>query len=132
MKIYKGIIKKVPKEEHFDEYHKGNLKISEVSLLDTIIKCQSEKGEFELLPIRLSYQEMDSNGNEKYTYDEKADTYLKSYRQTPILYASGKEMRILIELGEFCPVKVVVKESIKDDKSFLNIECIQNQHQGLE
>lgn len=132
MKIYKGIVKRVPKEEHFDAHEKGIMDISEVKLIDTVIKCQGEDREFEILPIRLSYQELDKNGNEKYTYDEEKDVYIKAYKQTPILYARGKEMRILVELGEFSPVKVAVTESHKDDKVFYQIECVQNQHCGLE
>lgn len=132
MKIFKGIIKRVPSDEHFEAYEKGLIEISEVKLIDTIKKCDGEKGEFEILPIRLSYTEVDRNGNEKYTYNEEQDVYLKAYKQTPILYARGKEMRIIIELGEYSPVKVVVSETTKDDKVFYKIECVQNQHMGLE
>lgn len=132
MKIFRGIVKKVPKDEHFEGYEKGILELSELSLIDTIIKCSSDKGEFEMLPIRLSYQEVDGNGNEKYTYDQDTDVYVKSYKQTPIMYARGKELRILIELGEYCPIKVVVNETMKDERIFYNIECVQNQHTGLE
>lgn len=132
MKIFKGIVKKVPKDEHFEGYEKGILEISEVKLIDTLIECKSEKGNFEMLPIRLSYQELDVNGNEKYTYDDEADVYLKAYRQTPTLYARGKELRILIELGEYSPVKIVARENVEGDKVFYKIECVQNQHCGLE
>lgn len=132
MKIFKGIVKRVPKEEHFEAHENGIIEINEVKLIDTIIKCSGENGEFEMLPIRLSYQELDSNGNEKYTYDEQTDTYIKVYRTTPILYARGKEMRIIIELGDYAPVKVVVSETNSDEKVFYKIECVQNQHCGLE
>ncbi|WOO87014.1 hypothetical protein RZE82_07840 [Mollicutes bacterium LVI A0039] len=132
MKIYKGIIKKVPSEEHFKEYSEGNLDMSDLRLEDTIIRAKSDKGEFDILPIRLSYREVDKDGNEKYIYDEGADAYIKTYSQTPVLYAHGKEMRILCELGEYSPVKLVVTEEYKDDRTFLNIECVQNQHSGLE
>lgn len=132
MKIFKGIIKRVPKEEHFEAYEKGLIEISEVKLIDTLITCEGEKGEFEMLPIRLSYSDVDRNGNEKYTYNKEKETYLKAYKQTPILYARGKELRILIELGENSPVKVVVSETLRDDKTFYNIECVQSQHMGLE
>ncbi|WOO86989.1 hypothetical protein RZE82_07700 [Mollicutes bacterium LVI A0039] len=132
MKIFKGIVKKVPKDEHFEGHEKGIIEMSELKLIDTLITCQGESGEFEMLPIRLSYQEVDNNGNEKYIYDEQADAYIKTYRQTPILYARGKEMRILIELGEYSPVKVVASETTTDEHTFYRIECVQNQHCGLE
>lgn len=132
MKIFRGIIKRVPKDEHFEAYDKGILAMTEVKLVDTIITCKGEKGDFEMLPIRLSYNDVDKNGNEKYTYNEEQDVYLKAYSQTPLLYARGKELRILIELGEFNPVKVVVSETHKEDKTFYKIECVQDQHLGLE
>ncbi len=132
MKIFKGIIKRVPKDEHFEAYDKGIIAMNEIKLIDTVIKCNGEKSEFEMLPIRLSYNEVDKNGNEKYTYNEEQDVYLKAYKQTPILYARGKEMRILIELGEFNPVKVVVSETVGEEKTFYKIECVQDQHTGLE
>lgn len=132
MKIFKGIIKRVPKDEHFEAYDKGILDMGTVKLIDTLIKCNGAKGEFEMLPIKLSYTEVDQNGNEKYTYNEEQDVYLKSYKQTPVLYARGKELRILIELGEYNPVKIVASESTKDDKTFYKIECVQDQHLGLE
>lgn len=132
MKIFKGIVKKVPKDEHFESHQKGIIDITEVKLFDTIIKCNGENGEFEMLPIRLSYQEVDNNGNEKFLYDDKSEAYIKSYKQTPVLYARGKEMRILIELGEYSPVKIIASESESDTGKFYKVECIQNQHCGLE
>ncbi len=132
MKILRGIIKKVPKEEHFDGHEKGIMELKDLTLADTIIKCNGENGEFEMLPIRLSYQDVDNNGNEKYTYDQASSAYIKNYRQTAIVYARGKEMRILVELGEYSPVKLVVSESIVDERTFYKVECVQNQHCGLE
>lgn len=131
MKMYKGIIKKVPTEKHFEDYENGLIEMSDIRLAQTVVKFQGENGEFEALPIKLSYQDVDENGNEKYTYDSEADVYIKAYKQTPILYATGKEMRILIELGEFNPVKLMVSENEREDKVFLNVECVQNQHMGL-
>lgn len=132
MKIFRGIIKRVPKEEHFEAYEKGIIEMNDIKLIDTIITCSGENGDFELLPIRLSYSETDKNGNEKYTYNEESEVYLKAYKQTPILYARGKEKRILIELGEFSPVKIVVSEQKTDDKVFYRVECVQSQHMGME
>lgn len=131
MKMYKGIIRKVPTEKHFEDYEKGLIEMSDIRLAQTVVKFQGENGEFEALPFRLSYQDVDENGNEKYTYDEQSDTYVKAYKTTPVLYATGKEMRILIELGEFNPVKLMVSENEREDKVFLNVECVQNQHMGL-
>ncbi|MFV0499639.1 MAG: hypothetical protein ACK5NF_06385 [Bacilli bacterium] len=132
MKIYKGIIKKVPNEKHFEDYNNGKLKMKDVHLKDTIIKMQGENGEFDVLPIKLSYQELDSKGNEMFTFDTETEVYMKSFRQTPTLYATGKELRILCELGELTPVKLVVDEREQEDRIFLNITCIQNQRMGLE
>lgn len=131
MRMYKGIIKKVPTEKHFEDYENGLIEMSDIRLAQTIVKFQGENGEFEALPFRLSYQDLDQNGCEKYTYDSDADAYLKAYKQTPILYATGKEMRILIELGEYSPVKLMVSETDRENKVFLNVECVQNQHMGL-
>lgn len=132
MKIYKGIIKKVPSEFHFEQYKQGNLDIANLQLLDTVIEKESENGTFQMLPIRLSYVELDRNGNEKYTFNPELDKYEKTYNSTPILYATGKEMRIIIEYGEYCPVKVVVQENTDEEKVFYKIVCVQNQHYGLE
>lgn len=132
MKIFKGIIKRVPKEEHFEAYKSGILQMNDVKLIDTIITCQGQKSEFNMLPLRLSYQEIDKMGNEKYTFDSEKQEYFKAYKQTPILYATGKEMRIILELGEFAPVKVVTREEEKDGHTFHVIECVQNQSCGLE
>ncbi len=133
MKIFKGITKKVPSEEHFKQFNDGTLDLAKLSLIDTIqVVTTSEGSEFQSLPIRLSYQEIDRNGNEKYIYDADAGVYTKSYKQTPILHARAKEMRILIELGEFCPVKVVCEEVLREDKVYYVIVCVQNQHMGLE
>lgn len=132
MKIYKGIIKKVPKEEHFELYNKGQLDLKTLNLIDTIQEFTSEDGNFSSLPIRLSYVELDRNGNEKFTFNEQADQYEKTFAATPILYATGKEMRILVEYGEYCPVKVVVQENSEADRTFYKVVCVQNQHHGLE
>ncbi len=132
MKIFRGIVKKVPTDEQFESYNKGIIELSDVKLIDTLKKCKGENNEYEMLPIRLSYQEVDRKGNEKYTYDSESDIYTKVYKQTPVLYAYGKEMRILIELGEYAPVKIVCSSHGTDEKVFYRIECIQNQHMGLE
>ncbi|WOO89479.1 hypothetical protein R2F61_07255 [Mollicutes bacterium LVI A0078] len=131
MKMYKGIIKKVPTAKQFEDYNNGEIEIADVRLVDTIVELDGKGGKFETLPFRLSYQDVDENGNEKYTYDSEAGVYVKAYKQTPILYATGKEMRILLELGEFNPVKLMVSENEREDKVFLNVECVQNQHMGL-
>lgn len=131
MKTYRGIIRKVPTEKHFEQYEKGLIEMTDIKLADTIVKFKGENGEFEALPFRLSYQDLDENGNEKYTYDNEANVYIKAYKKTPILYATGKEMRILIEMGEFAPVKLMASENEREDKTFLNVECVQNQHMGL-
>ncbi len=132
MKIFKGIVKKVPTDDHFKAYEQGLIEMSELKLIDTIRKYEGENGEFELLPIKLSYQEIDQNGNDKFIFDPDADVYIKSYKSTPTLYAKGKEMRILIELGEYTPVKIAVSEEIKEEKKYYRIVCIQNQHSGME
>lgn len=132
MKIYKGIIKKLPTEEQIEKHQNGERKLYDVQLVETIESIKLEGKVQEVLPIRLSYQEMDSNGNEKYTFDVQTEIYMKSIRQTPVLHAVDKELRILLDLGEFTPVKVVVSELEEDGKVINKIECIQNQHCGLE
>lgn len=131
MRMYKGIIKKVPTAKQFEDYNNGKIEIADVRLVDTIVELDGENGKFEALPFRLSYQDLNENGCEKYTYDSEADVYIKAYKQTPILYATGKEMRILIEMGEYAPVKLMASENEREDKVFLNVECVQNQHMGL-
>lgn len=129
--MYKGIIKKVPSEKQFEMHENGECEICDLKLFDTITEKTINNQSEMVLPIRLSYQDLDNNGNGKYVYDGSADVYIKAYRQTPILYATGKELRILVEYGEYAPVKIVVTEIEYDGKTINKIECVQNQHAGL-
>ncbi len=132
MKIYKGIVKKLPLDTQFEQFKNNEIKLSDLTLADTITVNESGENSFETLAIRLSYQELDKNGNEKYIFDENSQAYIRSYKQTPVLYASGKEMRILVELGEYAPVKIVTEQKQSGEFTYQAIVCVQNQHMGLE
>lgn len=132
IKVYKGIIKKVLKEEHYKEYEDRNIAISDIKLKNTIMSYEIEGACIEALPIKLFYQELDKNGNGRFTFDTEREVYTTAYTQTPILYAVEKEMRIILEYGELAPIKVVVEELVMDDNIVNQIICVQNQHAGLE
>ncbi len=133
MKILSGIIKKVLNEEQYKDLIAKKLTIEEIKLQDTVRTKTNESGEIiEYLPFRLSYREIDNYGNDKYIFNEDKQEYQKSFRVSPLIFAYGKEMRILLETEDFNPVKIVVEERLEGKDVMYKAVCIQNQLVGLK
>ena len=137
MKVYKGILKKVMSEEHYGEIKAGTKNHEEIKIQDTVRINTNNKTneEFKSLPFRLSYKDVDSEGNDMYLFNDEAQEFQNVYRMSPIIHAYGKEMRILLEMEEYTPIKVVVeeKQAIVEQTTITNYKaiCIQNQKSGL-
>lgn len=129
-KIFSGVIKKVPTEEMFEKSLKNELNLKEISLEQTIRKSNNE-AQTEYLLFRLSYQESTQDGQGKYILNEETQEFEKVYRMTPIISAYNKEMRIICELGEFHPIKVVAREIEKNGKRYYDLICVQDQLTGM-
>ncbi len=133
MKILSGIIKKVLNEEQYKDLIAKKITIEEIKLQDTVRTKTNESGEIiEYLPFRLSYREIDNYGNDKYIFNEDKQEYQKSFRVSPLIFAYGKEMRILLETEDFNPVKIVVEERLEGKDVMYKAVCIQNQLVGLK
>ncbi len=133
MKILSGIIKKVLNEEQYKDLIAKKITIEEIKLQDTVRTKTNESGEvIEYLPFRLSYREIDNYGNDKYIFNEDKQEYQKSFRVSPLIFAYGKEMRILLETEDFNPVKIVVEERLEGKDVLYKAVCIQNQLVGLK
>ncbi len=133
MKILSGIIKKVLNEEQYKDLIAKKLTIEEIKLQGTVRTKTNESGEIiEYLPFRLSYREIDNYGNDKYIFNEDKQEYQKSFRVSPLIFAYGKEMRILLETEDFNPVKIVVEERLEGKDVMYKAVCIQNQLVGLK
>lgn len=131
MKVLTGVIKKVLTDEQYELIKKDLIVYNDIKMIDTIKKVELENGEFfEYLPIKLSYQDQDHSGNQKYMFDEEKNEYVKSYHTTKVIRATGKEMRILLELNEYAPVKIVYSEISRDNNNYYNVVCVQNQATG--
>jgi len=131
IKIKTGIIQKVLTQEQFKDISEGKLKPQDINLLDTVKNKQLEDGTIvEYLPIKLSYKETDKNGNNKFVEDEKTGEKKLCYEASPTLNAYGKEMRILLDMDEYTPVKVAVQEFQNEDRNSYKVLCIQNQLSG--
>lgn len=133
MRIMSGIIKKVLTEEQYKKLVSNEVGIEDITLHETIRKKVNANGEIiEYLPFRLSYREMDNYGNDKYIFNEQKQEYQKSFQVSPIIFAYGKEMRILLETEDFNPIKIVVDEIRDGRDQIYRAVCIQNQLVGLK
>lgn len=129
MKVYTGIIKKVLSQEQYELIMSGVLTNEEVNLNDTLRHTEGEQS-VSYIGFRLSRKELDKNGNTKFMYNEQKQEYQQLYESTPVLYAYSKQMRIIMELGEYAPVKIVC-EIIKTENGDINkVICIQSQSIG--
>lgn len=131
MKVYQGIIKKVPTQIQFEQYAIGDLDLNTVNLIDTVQTYEKGERLIEYINIRLTFKELDNEGNEKYILNGETQEYEKVYKRTPILRAYGKEMRILLEIGEYAPVKIIANE-VETEGTYkqYNVICIQDQRTG--
>ncbi len=118
LKIYNGVIKKVPTDEMFEKALKDEVNLKEITLEDTIRKASNDE---EYLLVRLSYQSTPAS-------DEDRDVV---YKTTPILKAKNKEMRILCEMGEYHPVKVVATEYERNGQKYHDVVCVQDNLTGM-
>ena len=132
MKILSGIMKKVLTEDQYDELAKGTLSQQDIKLLDTVRTNVKEetKEEFRYLPFRISYKDVDLNGNDKYIYNDEKEEFQKVYRVSPIIYAYNKEMRVLLEMEDYNPIKVVVEDNGEENIVSYKLICVQNQLAG--
>lgn len=124
-KMYEGIIKKVPSDKNFEDYNKGKIDLSDITLKDTIISKRIEGNEIDVLPIRLAYSKI----------ERIKDMDVKSYMQTPILYASGSQIKELVNMGEYHPVKIVASIELDEHKSIYKINDIEDMkeyHQPIQ
>ncbi len=129
-KIFSGILKKVPTEEMFEKSMKNEIDLKSITFEDTIRVANKEK-KTEYLLFRLSYQESTGNGQVKYILNEETQEFEKVYKMTPIIAAYSKEMRIICELGEYHPVKVIAVEKEKNGKRYYDTICVQDQLKGV-
>ncbi len=126
-----GILKPILKPEQYDALKEGNINFDEINLSDTIREFETkDEKKVEYLPFKISYKDVDYNGKEKYIYNEETQEFQVNYFTTPVIYAYGKEMRILLELGALSPVKIVYEETYQDKHLYRSAICIQNQRSG--
>ncbi len=131
MKVKTGICKKVISSEQYELIIKQELDPKKIRLEDTIREFTNKKGEvIQYLPIRLSYKMVDKEGREYYTLNQETQQYQVSYKVSPVINLYSKEMRIVLELGEYSPLKIVFEEQLKEDKIHYRGVCIQNQTMG--
>lgn len=130
-KIFSGVLKKIPTDEMFEKSLKNELNLKDVAFRDTIRTSNSEN-KIEYLLFRLSFQESTNDGQGKYVLNEDTQEFEKVYRMTPIIAAYSKELRIICELEEYHPVKIVVAEKEKNGRKQYDLVCIQDQAIGMK
>jgi len=131
IKIKSGVIQKVLTEEQFKKISSGELDPKDITIFDTIRTRKTEDGSIvEYLPIKLSSKEVDKKGNVKFVENEETGEKNVCYQITNIMNAYGKEMRILLDMDEYSPVKVAVEENNYEFKKSYKVLCIQNQLSG--
>lgn len=132
MKVLTGIINKVLTEEQFEEVLNKNVERNSIDIEDTIRYLNNKNGDpIAYVQIKLSKKEVDRKGRDKQIYNEDKGEYEVCYTTSKIINAYNKEMRIIMELGEYSPVKIVVEEKLVDGSIYLNALCIQDQTLGI-
>ncbi len=132
MEIITGIINKVFTEDQFELVATGKIAREDIELQDTTRTYENNKGDIvEYLPIRISSKDVDKNGKDKYIFDEEKNEYQISYTTTQILNVYGKEMRIIKQLGEYAPVKVVIQKDKSNGRTYSKVVCVQDQTLGI-
>ena len=66
----------------------------------------------------------------KMFWNEKTGEKKQCYEVSPVLNAYGKEMRILLDMDEYSPIKVAVEEYQSENFKTYKVLCIQNQLSG--
>ena len=129
--IRTGLVKSVLTEQQYEMIKNDVIKPSEIKIEDTIRHYVREDGEeVEYLPFKITYKDVDKNGRDKFVFNENNKEFEQNFFSSSTIYAYGKELRILLELGVMSPVKVVFKEQYRDDKLYRTVICIQNQRHG--
>lgn len=121
LNVYKGMIKLVPLEKHYQQYQVNNVDLMDLKLED--IMTRTEDG-LEQLKFKISYLD----GSEK----QSDGISVQNYATTGELVAYGKEARVLTELGKYAPVKVVCTRLESERYIQMKVECVQSQAMGME
>lgn len=130
--IRSGILNTVLTTEQYDEIKRGELNPQYIQMHDTIREFVTKNNEVvEYLPFKISYKDTDRNGKDKYIFNEETKEFQPSYFYSPVIYAYGKELRILLELGVYAPVKIVYQEQWNDGNLYRTLVCVQDQRTGL-
>lgn len=129
-KIFSGVLKKIPTDEMFEKSLKNEIDLKEITFKDTV-RTSAGENRVEYLLFRLSFQESTNDGQGKYILNEETQEFEKVYRMTPIIAAYNKELRIICELDEYHPVKIVVAEKEKNGRKQYDLICIQDQALGM-
>lgn len=119
--VYKGMIKIVPLEKHFQQYQENKINITDLKLQDTMTRT---KDGIEQLKFKISYLD----GNDK----QLGGVRIQNYATTGELVAYGKEARVIAELGKYAPVKVVCTRFENERYTQMKVECVQSQAMGME
>lgn len=128
-----GLINSVLSMEQYEQIKNKEIKPEDIVLEDTIQEFTNEQGEtIKYLPFKISYKDTDKNGKEKFIFNEETQEFQQNYFYSPIIYAYGKEMRILLELGVREPIKIVYQEQWKNGKLYRTAVCIQDQKAGIK
>ena len=129
--IRSGILNKVLTKEQYEMIDKNMILANDIKLEDTVRTFVKEDGqETEYLPFKISYKDVDQKGRDKFVFNEENKEFEQNYFSSSVIYAYGKEMRILLELDQYAPVKVVYKEHWNGDRLYRTAICVQDQKLG--
>lgn len=131
--IRSGLVNTVLNASQYEKVKNNEMVGVEIPIEETVQIFTNDKNEqVEYLPFKISYKDVDSNGKERYIYNDEKKEFQQNYFYSPVIYAYGKEMRILLELGNHAPIKLVYQEQWKDGKLYRTAVCIQNQRMGIK
>ncbi len=129
--VRSGLLNTVLSPEQYEMLKNGVITTADIEIEDTIRQYKNEDGEVvDYLPFKICYRDVDKHGKDKYIFNEEKNEYQPSYFYSPVIYAYGKELRILLELGIHAPIKVVYKEQWNDGDLYRTAICIQDQKTG--
>lgn len=132
MTVRTGLVKRVLTDKLAESVKVGLVDPREIKLENTLIVSRNSEGyEYSRIVIRLSERDLDDRGNEKFIYDSNKKEYVSVFKLSEPLHASGKELRVLLALGEHVPVKIVTERKKAANGEYFNkIVCIQDQRTG--
>lgn len=130
--IRSGILNTVLTNQQYEDIKNGTIEPNDIQMQDTIREFVNKDNEVvEYLPFKISYKDTDKNGKDKYIFNEETKEFQPSYFYSPVIYAYGKELRILLELGAHAPVKIVYQEQWNDGNLYRTLICVQDQRCGM-